>query len=414
MFRNKYNIFIIILVIIFSNKCFSECCCENTNINKNNNEININKLKNIVNSTFNDSDNADLDKNNDGFIFLNCGYKQNYENDKTASYVDYNCCWIISAILGMLNIPEYQKFIKNYVYDDDEKNLNLKIIKDIYEELKLNIGKYDLDFRKYYKRLYDHGLKYYPKIFEKKTESNMGFPAGNLFAERYIDNIFKNKEGYDYFQINKVFKFMLFTILPPWSVNCKCNEDTFEGVNNVIKDYIVKAIKFYPGHFAFYKIFNDNNHDYYKYELEHSSTTLKYLKVDRNFNDKFSQIYIFIFKDEEVKNEFKKIKEKRFKINSKTKFLNELKNDIAQLEEIKTELDKYNYELNFIYFGPGHKVTVIKDPNSNKFYSLETRNNDSFSKPGELKDFYTIFPQILILPNTKSVAELYVFTVTRK
>ena len=141
---------------------------------------------------------------------------------------------------------------------------------------------------------------------------------------------------------------MLFPTLSPCNFNCNCNENTFEGVNNVIKDYIVKAIKFYPGHFAFYKIFNDNNHDYYKYELENLSTTKKYLNVDRNFKGKFNQFYIFIFKDEEVKNEFKKIKEKRFKINSKTKFLNELKNDIVQLEEIKTELDKYNYELNFI------------------------------------------------------------------
>lgn len=408
--KNKTNAIFCSLFIFFVNNSFSCFCCKKDDdksiINQENQieKTNIRKDKDNKDDKKDDND----EEKNDDFILLNCSFKQIYEED--GKEVDYLCCWMISAILAMLNIPKYQKFIKNYKYDGDEKNLNLKIIKDIYEELKDNIGKYDLDFRKYYNQLVEHGCKYYSNIFKK--ENNKKFFTSSLMDPNILNKIIKyNKD--DYFKLNNFNLFFLdFLFL---GQNYHFNIDNYKDKYDLIKENTFKRIKHYPGHFAFYKVFNNFNQDFFKWNICYDKKlNLSSLNIAKGFDGKFMQSYLFICEDEKTRDEFNKIYKRFYKIttikNDSDIFKN-IEESNKNLDDLKEDLENYNYELNCIMFCQGHCWTVIKDPKSNKFYSLDSYSTLGHMN-GEIKDFYNTFPEELTFNNRP--ATLYFFTVTKK
>ena len=426
-FKFLLKILIFFLNFLFSLNyygCSCTCNCYKDNDNSNNNNNNDNNKKFLNKNNENDNDNnnknnKDNNKNNnndkDDFILLNCGFTQIYEEN--GKEVDYVCCWLISAILTVLNIPKYQKFIKNYQYDGDEKNLHLKIIKDIYEELKNNIGKYDLDFRKYYYQLVDHGVKYYKEIFTKNNNRKFFF-SSLIDPTTLIHIIISNKTEYDYFKINEVLNLYFFVNQNPSLNMYKLNINNYKNKYNLIKENIDKRIKYYPGHFAFYKVFNNFNQDFFKWDIFYDKE-IEYscLNIHKDFDKKFDQYYLFIFEDKKTKDEFNNLK-KQFQNTSKINNIKEnndifenIKNSNKNLDELKKNLENYNYKLNCIIFGPGHYTTVIKDPKSNNFYSLDSYNTLGH-KNGELKNFYNTFPEKLTLGSYSAM--LYIFTVTKK
>ncbi len=355
---------------------------------------------------------------NDGFEFLNCSFLQNYGTDMMDRY---NCCWLIAPILALLNVPAYQNFIKNYKYDNDEKNLNLKMIKDIYEELRNKNGNYNIDFRKHYEMLYKHGLRHYASFFEKRTKDSPHpacdayyFLARDYYATKQMGKVmsFCFLEGYFRFRYELTDKsledkvstyFNKIAIDNPRSfILDKILDNSiskFLGENPVrVEKYTLDGAKYFDVQVA---------HPYFRFINKLGST---------NGNSAFN--ILFFSEDKMVLEDIRNIVFKEYKkefgpideINSSN-----IDGKIGNLKEgfdkVKKSLDNYNFEFNSAIFKSGHYTAVVKDPKSGKFYNLDS-NRDVSVKVGEIRDFLKNFGDTLQFSG--GCPEWIFVTVTKK
>lgn len=361
--------------------------------------------------------NGDEKPKNDGFEFLNCSFLQDYGTDMKDRY---NCCWLIVPILALLNVPAYQNFIKNYKYDNDEKNLNLKMIKDIYEELRNKNGNYDIDFRKHYEMLYDHGLRHYASLFEKGTKDNPhpAHDASNFlisdyyatkqmckpclfdFTSRYLhfryelaDKSLEDKVStyFNKIAIDNPRSFILDKILDN-------SISKFLGENPVrVEKYTLDNVKFFDVQVA---------HPYFRFVDKLGGTNgnpafnILFFSEDKMVLEDIGNI---VFK--EYKKEFGSID----KIDSSN--IDGKIENLKGFDKVKKSLDNYNFEFNSALFKSGHYTAVVKDPRSGKFYNLDSNRGGSV-EVGEIRDFLKNFGDTLKFSG--GCPEWIFVTVTKK
>ena len=288
-----------------------------------------------------------------------------------------NACWLSSYLLSVFNIPLFQNFIKNYIYDGKQEHYYLKIIQDLFNDMQTKQGVYDVDFNKYYSRFIKDGEINHKEFY--KPQDHGGFSGDPSLMSGYIlkDILFWASE----------FSMVLHL---PVATNLLFNDVSFKKqlneflqylpplyilnivLNNIISNYLLKNG---PPKFNIADSDDQNLKNIYMVPCESIFFVPKrgdddWLKTGVPPEGRYRSLVLLAEKD--IVAEFKELR--RYFLKEGYKFFESSKNGSMDdfFAEIKQKMDRYTYELNAVICGGGHFISVVRDNKNNKTYDLQT------------------------------------------